>query len=179
MKPIREFRAFSLIEVIIAVGIFAGAVAVTIGLMAALSRQAADSADGLAAQRLPDALKVELNRLAASGFDNLAGQMPPMAVPLDNGFALVAPRDAAEVEPLGYLQPATGRIPAEAQYYHVECWRFTAEPLRHDTQKAFLALHVRVSWPYRLPGATAPVPLADRSQFTFTGPSRCWSFWWL
>jgi hypothetical protein len=168
MKPVTESRAFSLIEVIIAVGIFAGAVAVIIGLMAALSRQAADSLDSLAAQRLPEAIKVELDRLAASGFDSLAGQVPSMSVPLANGFELVAARDAAEVESLGYLPPSTGRLPIDAHYYLVECWRFPAEPLRYDAQKAFLALHVRVSWPYRLPGTAVPVPLADRSQLTFT-----------
>jgi hypothetical protein len=167
MKLVRPLRAFSLIEVIVAIGIFAGAVAVTIGFMAALSRQAADSMDGLTVQRLPDRLKVELERLAASGFDNLAGRIPPSAVPLDNGFRLVASRDAAEVQSLGYLPPA-GAIPADAQYYLVECWRFPSEPLAYHGQKAFLALHVRVSWPYRLPGVTAPVSLQDRSQFIFT-----------
>jgi hypothetical protein len=168
MKPVREFRAFSLIEVIIAVGIFAGTVSVTIALMAALSRQAADSVNSLAAQRLPDAIKVELNRLAASGFDNLAGQVPLMSVPLDSGFALVASRDAAGVGSLDYLSSAATRIPADEQYFLVECWRFSSEPLRYDAQKAFLALHVRVSWPYHLPGTSASVPSADRNQLAFT-----------
>lgn len=168
MKPSRQLRSFSLIEVIVAVGIFGGAVAVTIGLIAALSRQAADAMDGLAAHRLPDALKVELERLAAPGFDDLAGRIPPLAVPLDNGLAFAASRDAAEVQSLAYLPPSAGRIPADAQYYLVECWRFTTEPLGYNAQKAFLALHVRVSWPHRLTGTAEPVPLKDRSQFTFT-----------
>jgi hypothetical protein len=168
MKLVRKVSAFSLIEVIIAVGIFAGTVAVIIGLMAALSRQAADSVESLAAQRLPDAIKVELDRLAASGFDNLAGQVPLLAAPPANGLALVGSRDAAEVESLDYLPAPVGRIPTDSQHYLVECWRFGTEPLRYDAQKAFLALHVRVSWPYRLPGIATPVPLADRHQLTFS-----------
>ena len=168
MKRARHRRAFSLIEVIIAVGVFAGAVAVIIGLVSSLSRQAADSSDALAAQRLPEPLKVELSRVAATGFDNLAAQAPLMAAPLAGGFALVAPRDATRVQSLTYLPPATGQIPAAEQYYLVECWRFPAEPLSFNGQKAFLALCVRVSWPYRIPGVTAPVLLADRSQLTFT-----------
>lgn len=167
MKAAARFRAFSLIEVIIAVGLFAASIAVIIGLLGTLSRQAADSADVLAAQRLPEAVKVELTRLAAGGFDSLAAQVPVMAAPLDGGLALVAPREATQAQSLNVLPPAT-LISAGEQYFLVECWKFPAEPLAFTGSKAFLALHVRVSWPYRVPGSTAPVPLADRSQVAFT-----------
>jgi prepilin-type N-terminal cleavage/methylation domain-containing protein len=168
MKWSLEFRAFSLIEVIVAVGIFGGAVAVAIGLAAGLSRQSADAVDSLAAQRLADAIKVELNRVAAGNFDPLAGAVPVMDAALTNGLALVATRDGAEVETLAYLPPAASRISPEQRYYYIECWRFVGEPLRYDSQKAWLALHVRVSWPYRVPGSAAPVSMADRSQLNFT-----------
>lgn len=168
MKTVREPRAFSLIEVVVAVGVFAGAVAVIIGLMGALARQSADSLDHLAAQRLPAAVRVELQRLAAAGFDSLAGRIPLMAAPLGEGLALAASRETAGVESLAYLPPPTGRLAADEQYFLVECWRFQAEPLRSDPGKAFLALHVRISWPYRLPAIAGPVPLADRRQLTFT-----------
>lgn len=167
MKPVARIRAFSLIEVVIAVGLFAGSIVVIIGLLGTLSRQASDSADVLAAQRLPEAVRVELTRLAGSGFDGLAAQIPVMAAPLDNGFALVADREAAEVQSPNVLPP-TALIPADAQYFLVECWRFPVEPLAFTGSKAFLALHVRVSWPYRVPGIAAPVSLAERSQATFT-----------
>ncbi|MBI2812859.1 MAG: hypothetical protein HYX71_01075 [Opitutae bacterium] len=150
-----------MIEVIIAVGLFASSVAVVLGLIAALSRQGADAGASLAAQRLPDALKVELSRLAGADLDNLAGQIPLMSAPLADGFGFVAPRDASRIDSV--VAP-----PAAEQYYYVECWKFPDEPLRFDSQKAFLALQVRVSWPYRLPGATAATNLADRSQVTFT-----------
>jgi hypothetical protein len=167
MKVGHPARAFSLIEVIIAVGIFAGTVTVVIGLMAALSRQAADSTDFLAAQRLPDALRLELNRLAASDFDSLAAQIPVMSLPLEAGLALAASRDSAAVESLDYLPPAGSRLSLSAHYFLIECWRYPGEPLRYDAQKAFLALHVRVSWPCRAPGAVEVVPLSERSQVTF------------
>ncbi|MBL9216855.1 MAG: hypothetical protein JNG82_00070 [Opitutaceae bacterium] len=166
MRPAARIRAFSLIEVVIAVGLFAGSIVVIIGLLGTLSRQAADSADVLTAQRLPAAVRVELARLAGNGFDGLAAQIPVMAAPLDHGFALVADREAAEVQSPNVTPPAA-LIPADAQYFLVECWRFPAEPLAFTGAKAFLALHVRVSWPYRVPGALAPVPLAERSQTTF------------
>jgi hypothetical protein len=110
---------------------------------------------------------VELSRLAASGLDSLADRVPVMASPLAGGLAFAAARDATRVGSLEYL-PVTVPIPADDQYYLVECWKFPSEPLRFDGQKAFLALYVRVSWPYRVPGATAPTAPADRSQVTFT-----------
>lgn len=166
MKLAAQTRAFSLLEVIIAVGLFAGSVAVIIGLLGALSREAAESAGTLAARRLPEAIKVELGRLAGGGFDGLADRIPVMAAPLDRGFALVAARDPHEAQSLDYLPPGT-LIPVDEQYFLVECWKFSVEPLRFNAPKAFLALHVRVSWPWRVPGSTVPVPLTERSQITF------------
>jgi hypothetical protein len=167
MKLFRQTRGFTLLEVIIAVGLFVSAITVIIGLIAGLSRQGTESNDVLAAQRLPEPLKVELARLASTGLDGLADRVPVMASPLTGGLALAAARDAARVDSLEYL-PAADSLPTDEQYYLVECWKFPSEPLRFDGQKAFLALYVRVSWPYRLPGATAPTALADRSHVTFT-----------
>lgn len=167
MKLFRATRGFTLLEVIIAVGLFVTAVTVIIGLIAGLSRQGAEANDVLTAQRLPEPLKGELSRLASSGLDGLANRVPVMASPLAGSLMFVATRDAARVDSLEYL-PVTDPLPADEQYYLVECWKFPSEPLRFDGQKAFLALYVRVSWPYRLPGATAPATLADRSQVTFT-----------
>lgn len=167
MKLCRSTRAFTLLEVIIAVGLFATAVTAVIGLIAGLSQQGMDSNDVLTAQQLPEPLKVELSRLASTGLENLADRVPVMASPMTGGLALAAARDAARVDSLEYL-PVAKPIPADEQYYLVECWKFPSEPLRFDGQKAFLALYVRVSWPYRLPGAAAPTAAADRNQVTFT-----------
>lgn len=167
MKPCRSTRAFTLLEVIIAVGLFVTAVTAVIGLIAGLSKQGAETDDVLSAQQLPEPLKVELSRLAATGLEVLADRVPVMGSPMAGGLALVAARDAARVDSLEYL-PVPGSIKADEQYYLVECWKFPSEPLRFDRQKAFLALYVRVSWPYRLPGAAAPTAPTDRNQATFT-----------
>lgn len=168
MKMIREPRAFSLLEVIVAVGLFGGAVAVIIGLMGPLSRHATDSLDVLAAQQLSDPLKIELTRLRGENLDELAAQIPVMAAPLGGGLAFASPRDAARVVSVEYHKPATDQVLPGEQYYLVECWKFPPGPLGYDPPKAFLALYVRVSWPYHLPGVTAEIPLKDRSQITFT-----------
>jgi len=167
MKLFRANPGFTLLEVIIAVGLFVSAVSVIIALIAGLTRQGTDSNDALAAQRLPEPLKVELARLALTGLDGLADRVPVMAMPLAGGLAFAASRDSVRVDSLEFLAVADP-IPADEQYYLVECWKFPTEPLRFDGQKAFLALYVRVSWPFRLPGAGAATAPADRSQFTFT-----------
>ncbi len=160
--------AFSLVEVIIAAGIFAASVTVVLALLPSLARQGAASVDSLAAQRLPDALKVELQRLGTSGFDALAGQVPMMNGPLADGLAFVADREATRLHSLTYLAPVAGPLPEGEQYFLVECWRFPDEPLRFDSGKAFLALAVRVSWPHRVPGVTAVVPSESRHELVFT-----------
>ena len=168
MNAFRRARAFSLIEVIIAVALFATSVIVIIALLPSLARQSAESMDLLAAQRLPDALKVELTRLAASNYDGLAGEIPVMPAPLTGGLAFVADREAARLQSRDYLMPTSGQLIGSEQYFLVECWRFPDEPLRFDNQKGFLALAVRVSWPYRLPGTSAPTAESARSQFMLT-----------
>lgn len=166
----RSFRAFSLIEVIIAVGVFAVAVVVILALLPPLSRQAADSADALVAQSLPDCVRVELARLATGGgFDALANRLPVMVSPLADGLLLVAARDARRLYSADYLPPpAVGRLLQMEQYFFVEVWRFNQPPLRFDPAAAVLAVYVRVSWPYQNPGAMTATPLASRSQLTFT-----------
>ncbi len=160
---------FSLIEVVVAVGIFATAVAVILALLPALARQAGDSADTLTAQRLPDGLRVELQRLAAGNFDGLASAVPVMAAPLDNGLELVANRTGSVLHSAKYLPPNPSlRIAPGDQYFLIEVWRFVRPPLSYDSAAAVLPLYVRVSWPYRNPCGTAASALADRSQLTFT-----------
>jgi hypothetical protein len=164
----RDAGGFSLVEVIIAVGLFAASVTVVIALLPALTRHGAVTQDALAAQRLPDALKIELSRLATTGgFDALAGQAPVMGSP-GGGLAFVATHDVARLHALNYLPPSGALIPASEQYFLIECWRFPDEPLRYDAQKHFLALAVRVSWPYRFPGSTAPTDGTSRAQVNFT-----------
>jgi hypothetical protein len=166
----RSYRAFSLIEVIIAVGVFAVAVVVILALLPPLSRQAADSADAMVAQSLPDSVRVELGRLAAGGgFDALANRLPVMAAPLADGLTMVAPREARCLYSPDYLPPpAVGQLPQAEQYFSVEVWRFNQLPLRFDPAAAVLAVYVRVSWPYQNPGAAGATPLSARSQLTFT-----------
>lgn len=165
----RSRRSFSLIEVVIAVGVFAVAVVVILSLLPSLSRQAAESADGLIAQSLAENVRSELSRLAVSGgFDALANRLPVMSAPLVDGFPLVAAHDARQIYSANYLPPSVaGQLPQAEHYFLVEVWRFNQPPLRFDPASAVLGVFVRVSWPYQNPGAVGATPLAARSQLTF------------
>lgn len=168
MSPSGQRAGFSLLEVVVAAGIFAVAVSVMLALLPALTRQSAESADALVAQRLPDRLRIELQRLAANDFAGLAGAIPVMGTPLDHGLLFVAARDVSRLHPAEYQPPpASQMLPPELRYFAVEAWRFNQGELRFDGTGPVLAVHVRVSWPYRLPGSSDVTPLADRSQFTF------------
>lgn len=161
--------AFSLMEVVIAAGIFAVAVTVMLALLSSLTRQNTDSVDSLVAQRLPDALRLELKRLAASDFNGLAGAVPVMSAPLDNGLVFVSSRDGSRLHSVNHLPPAASlRIPQEQRYFAVETWRFNSGALQYDGNASVLVVYVRVSWPYYNPGSTTTTSLTDRSQFTFT-----------
>jgi len=166
----RKRLGFSLVEVVIAVGIFAVAITSVIALLPIFVRQTGESAESLVAQRLPDAVRLEFQRVAAAGgFDPLATVLPVMAAPLENGFALVATRDGARLHTLSYLPPAADAvIPESEQFFSVEAWRFGQPPLSYNAASSALVAYIRVTWPYRIPGGTDVTPLADRSQFTFT-----------
>src|SRR5688572_16008721 len=124
----RKISGFSLLEIIIAVGVFAVAVSAMLGLLPALSRQAGSSTDTLNALRLPDALRVELQRMAtAGGFDSLAGETKSLAMPLLDTCLLVATRDAARLHALNYQPPLIAdQIAEDSKYFLVEVWSFNA-----------------------------------------------------
>ncbi len=160
-------RAFSLVEVVIAVGVFAVAVATTLGLLPAMTRQMANDGDVLVAQRIAGNLHAELQRLAASGFDALANQAPVMAAPLANGLEFVAARGGLPLHSVNYLPP-TEIMALGDQYFLIEVWQFNQAPLAFVGTASVLPLYARVSWPYRNPGSASPAPLADRAQIAFT-----------
>lgn len=166
MRRPRAYRAFSLIEVVLAAGITAVAVAVIIGLLSGLARQSVEAGDTQTALRLPDGVTVELKALAAQqGLDNLAGSMAVMSAATDDGLLLVAAKDGSQVRQL-----ITGESPAREQYFLIEVRRFSTAPLAYNSTMAVLPLNIRVSWPYRQwtpAGLTAPLPFADRQNVNF------------
>ena len=159
-----KHRGFSLVEVVIAVGIFTASVGVVLSLLPSLLEQSGDSTDRLVAQRLSDAIRIELDRQAlAVGFDALAAAIPVMSAPLDNGWPMVVTADGLRIEPAG-----SGGIANDDRYFLVELWRFPQPPLNYDAASAVLPLYVRISWPHRIPGFATVTEIGDRKQLTAT-----------
>ncbi|MCW5548335.1 MAG: hypothetical protein KIT44_05165 [Opitutaceae bacterium] len=164
MHSTARVRAFSLIEVVIATGLAAGAVLVIIGLLGQQSRQVRDADDQIVAAQLADGIRVELMRLARQqGFDALAAAIPVMSGAADEGLLLVADRAGMGLRPLVPGDPADG-----GRYFLVEIRRYPGGPLAYVPAGAVLPLAVRVSWPYQPePGGSTTVAAADRGRFDF------------
>jgi len=162
-------RSFSLVEVVIAVGVFAVAVCAMLGLLPALARQSSISDDTLAAAGLTNAVQTELERIVAiGGLDALASQTGPLAMPLPETCLLAATRDGSRLHSLNYLPPASPDVIAEdLQYFLIEAWSFAELPLAFESNSTVLMLHVRVCWPYHIPFSLTATPAADRAQITF------------
>jgi type II secretory pathway pseudopilin PulG len=157
--------AFSLLEVLLAVAVFAGTVTVILGLLPGMARQSVDTTDRLAAQRLPDAVRVELTRVATrSGFEALAARIPIMDAASASGFTLVAVRDGTRVQARDDQPPVTGAIPEDECYFLITCRRFSEGSLRYEAGQRTLALYVEVSWPDR---SSSPAVRPGAAQFRF------------
>jgi prepilin-type N-terminal cleavage/methylation domain-containing protein len=165
MKRRRGAQGFSLIEVVVAVAVFAIAVVSVLLVLPTLARQTSESADLLVVQGLPSAIRSEMKRLAASGFDAFAASLPVMMPAPTEGYRMVGARDGVR---LTSLTADNGEVSESEHYFLIELWRFNAPPLGFvGGQNGALAVHVRVSWPYRLPGAANATGLAEREQVTF------------
>jgi len=165
----RNPAGFTLIEVVVAVALFAVAVTAMLGLLPSVTQVSGRSTDTMNALRLPDAVRVELRRMAtAGGVDALGEETKPFTTPLPDTCLLVATRDASRVAALNYQPPASpDQIEAAAQYFMIEAWRFNEAPLAFAPGDAVLALHIRVSWPYRVPGSLAVTPATEREHVDF------------
>lgn len=163
----RVAAGFSLLEVVLAVGLFATAVTTMLALLPMFSQRESAAADSFAAQRLSDAIHLELSRLAAPGFEMLAARIPVRTGIAAEGFSLVATRDASRIWARDDLSPGSEAITESECYFLVECWRFPEAPLAFDPAGACLVLQVRVSGPYRIPGLDMPVAESQRSYVSF------------
>lgn len=158
---------FSLIEVVIAVGIFAGAVVVILALFGPLNRSIGEVADTSRAARLAEAINAELLRLrdvqapaTGSKLDAVytrwlnAGAVLKLVASTD-GSHVVAEADAGS-DP---VNPGFGNPPGIAlrdRYYLIEV-RAQPAPLNYTPgTSAFLAVTATIKWPYQV--ATGPGP---------------------
>jgi len=161
---LRRRAAFTLVEVVVAVGVFAVSIVAVLGLLSPVSRAVAGVADRDTAAQLGDAIQVELVRLrdrqTASSSQTKLDAFAAL-VPAGDVLKLVASRDGARVirESDAENNPVTGSPPGVAKrdrYFLIEVSR-QPSPLGDYTAGAgFLALTLTVKWPYQIasgPGA--------------------------
>lgn len=167
MTSSRNAGAFSLIEVVVAVGVVGIAIVAMVALLPALTRQMSDTSDSMVAQRMPAAVQAELVHLANGGaLGNLASLIK--TVGNTSTLEMVASHDGRQ------LQVAEGTtLPAGQQYFLIELWQFSTAPLAYNgASGAVLCAYVKVSWPYRLPDSSGSGSVVTddigRSSFAFT-----------
>jgi hypothetical protein len=129
----RKSTGFSLIEIVIAIGVVAGGVAVILAILPSLIRQNEESTDLQTALRLPDAVE---NRLYAEMNGAFPGDML-------EGIVLVAGKEGSNVRPERLLNS-----PALPAYFYIEVSVFTTGELTYQLGRLVLPLQVRVAWPY-------------------------------
>jgi hypothetical protein len=165
MRARRINRAFSLLEVAIAIALAGGTVALMLGMLSPLGRSAADSLDAQVALRLTDSIRVELERSTGGDLAARAAAIPAMTADPADGLQFVANRDGTVLRRLD-----GGASPVLDQHFLVCIRRFATGPLAYDGTVPVLAVNVVVAWPYRrltADGLAPPTNPAVRQTATF------------
>ena len=178
--------AFSLLEVVVAIGILAAILVALLGSLGPAVRSAGATADAQVVARLADNIQSELERLQADlGLDGLAADVPPAGSA--TALQLVATRDGQRLLRADGPAPAADRALNDPTLPGI-AWRdryFLGEVTRqidlpYAPGAGFLAVSVRVTWPFRLPegppvpGATDPA--ADPSREVPANERGCMVF---
>lgn len=177
--------AFSLIEVVVAVGIFAIGIVAVIGLLSPTIKSVTNVTDSTVANRLADNIQLELQRIGFSNIVPDSTSATKVALPL----TLVASRDGSRVL-LAAAGTVTTGLPADDdttatdkppgilhrdRYYGITVDRLTTDttsPLYYTngSGSGFFALSVKIVWPYQVPigaaGATTSPTAESASTYS-------------
>lgn len=154
----REAAGFSLMEVVIATGVFALAIVAVIGLVGVPSRATREVFDSTVAARLAEGVNQELARLAAAvGFPKLVEDTTP-----SKELFVYATADGSRLVESSLADLADVGVPSVERYFLLEIMQLSA-PAPTD---ACLPLQIRVQWPYMLPDGREAGE-TQRSSFSF------------
>ncbi|MCB1106108.1 MAG: hypothetical protein H7A44_10775 [Opitutaceae bacterium] len=128
-----KIGAFSLIEVVVAIGVVVAGVAVILALLPGLLRRTEEAADLQTALRLPDAVETRLR-------EEMAGAFPGG---MQNGVVLVADKEGTNVRRESQLN-----VPPTPAYFYIDVRSFSSGELAYQPGRPVLPLRVRVGWPY-------------------------------
>lgn len=172
--PRRSSAAFSLVEVILAIGVFALTIVAVIGLLGPIAQQVRDLQDTKVANSLPAPIREELNRIGfehfvTSSFDGTRN-LPTVLFGTEDGGRVVG--YDGDLETPGAVIPRDGTAPPpidpEDQYFGIEV--SAPEPgsnLEYQDGDAHVAFRVVISWPNRLPPDGVFVEPENRRTFEY------------
>jgi prepilin-type N-terminal cleavage/methylation domain-containing protein len=187
----RPSRAFSLIEVVVALGVFSVAIVVVVGLLKPTVSAVQNVVDSQAAGRLADSIQ---EKLATYGYTALTIGDPttnnqPLLITssanMDTSVALNDPRLLYADRTGDVVGMATGpdaglwlalnpTAPNDSMYYEIMLVRnstFSPPSNTLDALAGGVAFTVHISWPAYLPGSTAgglqPLPRIERHFYNF------------
>jgi type II secretory pathway pseudopilin PulG len=153
--------AFTLVEVVMALGILAVTVVAVLALQGAVSRSAAEISGQERAAQLVDASMVELARLRdrpvtpgqPGRLDALASLIP--ATGSAHPWQLVATRDGVRVISESDADDPAAGIPLRDRFYVIEV-RQQPPPLNYVHDAGYLAVELTIRWPYQIPAGGGP-----------------------
>lgn len=154
--------AFSLVEVVLAIGVFAITIVTVLGLLTPLAREVREIRDRQAASKTTGAIDQELNRLGYEAFVDvntftLEREVVDMVVRYDGSLATINP-DTPGLEGADSdeaFRANRREIPAQNQYFLARAETFPDGSLAFreaPDPDAHVAFRVTVVWPFRDPG---------------------------
>lgn len=155
-------KAFSLVEVVVAVGVFGIAVVALLGVLTATGKTVGDLSDSDAAAKLAANVESEMRRYASiqTDFNAFASGIPAsgaasleLYATKDGGRVVV--ESAADNNLDGAAPTLPTGISGRDRYFCVKVNRMPA-PLNYTNGNGFVALSVVVEWPYQLPLGPEP-----------------------
>ncbi len=174
-------RGFSLIEVVVAVGIFAVAISIVIGLLVPTVNSVNDTIDTNTANRISSAINSKLQSLGYSRVQALLypASTNPNTVPVSDPNLLFANKTGEQVGTAA--DPVWGGVNNHAAKYFEAMLVHTPNTVLSATDAApassnisFVMFTVRLTWPAYLPDGTGlpttvllPTPRPQRRIFVF------------
>lgn len=158
----RRAQAFSLIEVVVATGIFAVAIVAVIGLTGPLSKRVDAVIDAEIASRVCAAIQAELSR---SAIDAVAGQTSidedtgeeqtlSLVVSADGRYGRLWREGGGSPADNALNHPSIPGIAERDRYFLVTIGRARGLTYQQDMSGS-LAIYAHVVWPYRVPAGPA------------------------
>lgn len=156
-------RGFSLVEVVLALGVLAVTMVAVAGLLGSMGAEVRSVRDRRVATQLPSPLREEMNRLGFAAFVEVANGASRAV--RDFPAVYYAPADGGRVVVAGAAGGPEG-LPGEERYYRLWLADPEATALRFVEGDAHRVFAVTVEWPYRLPNGEEAAA-ANRRTFRF------------